>query len=106
MSGFLRVFSDQVAGHTVERRTARLFAFAGHLQMRNPTAFMPRVPDGELAQLLARASVIEQGSQNSVVPHTFQRFLGRGHEQLAGLVISNRSSQHSEAASEERSLYQ
>ena len=89
MSGFLQVFSDQILCHSMQRHIARLFAFTGYLQIRHATTFMPGVPDGELAQFLAPEGMIEQGRQNGAVPHAFQRFLGRSHKQLAGLVVGN-----------------
>ena len=74
----------------MERHVARLFALAGDLQMRHAATFMPEVPDGELAQLLAAERVIEQGGQNGAIAHAFERFLGRRDEQLARLMVGDR----------------
>ena len=53
MADGVEVIVDQSVGPRMQRQVARLAAFAGHFEMRHAFARVPKIPDLELAQLLA-----------------------------------------------------
>ena len=74
----------------MQGHVARLFSLASNLQMLHSAEFMLKVSDGEFAELFAPKAVIEQDCKNGTIPDAFERFSGRGHEELPGLMIGNR----------------
>jgi hypothetical protein len=45
------------------------------------------IPNGEFAEFLTAEGMVEQGGQDGPISNAFQRLLGRGDEQLAGLML-------------------
>src|SRR5579863_8206331 len=87
VTAFLQVLLDEVSCDTVERNVTGLLAFAGNPQMPDAAALVGEIPDGEFAELLAAESMVEQGGEDGPISNSFQRFLCRGDEQFAGLVV-------------------
>jgi hypothetical protein len=71
----LEIILDQIHSDAVKEDVARLFALAGHLQVRLPSPLMLKIPHSELAQLLSAEGVVEQGGQDGSIADALERFL-------------------------------
>jgi hypothetical protein len=90
MAGGLEIFMDERVGAWMQRQIARLAAFARHLEMRHAFARVAKIPDLELAQLVAPQRVEQEGRENGAVTFAARAVVGRRVEQFAGLVIDER----------------
>jgi hypothetical protein len=94
----LEVIVDEFVGAGMQWQIARLLTLAGDFEMRYAAPCLTKIPDPELAQLLAPQRVIEQGRQDGAVAllFLFDGFfaglaLGAGRdEEVAGLVVAER----------------